>query len=507
MGLHHAAVVAADLEAARAFYGDLLGLGERSDRPTGIRPGHWFDVGAAQLHVLLPGGPGNHLAIEVDDIDAAVAELRRRGIDVADPYGIGGTPRVEGEALQTIFEDPFGNRIEITETPSRSKPGRDDLLAWIEGNASDLAGWGSASEAAGRLVAPLLEALQRCGMWRMLLPEWLGGSQLDPVSFVEVIEALAATDASIAWCVCQAAGCSVAAAYLDRSAAEEVFAPGSVLAWGPDAGTRALQVEGGWLVTGRWMWVSGVHHADWLGGSCRLFDADGLPLSGPSGQQDVRTMLFPRSAATVTESWNPMGLRATGTDSISVDNLFVPAELSFARDDVTARIDPAPLYCFNHAPLFAAGFAAVVLGVARGSLDQLVVLARSKTPHGRERPLRDSPVLQSQLARLTARLAASRSYLLAAVGRGWAEATGIGELSEQTRDGIRLATSHAFTEAVAVADSAFHAAGIDAIHVGGGFERRLRDIRTAAQQYQGRDEHWEASGRALLAESAPRPGG
>ena len=63
---------------------------------------------------------------------------------------------------------------------------------------------------------------------------------------------------------------------------------------------------------------------------------------------------------------------------------------------------------------------------------------------------------------------------------------------------IRLAASHAFTEAAAVADTAYHAAGVDAVFAGNGFERRLRDIRTATQQFQGRDEHYETVGRSIL---------
>jgi alkylation response protein AidB-like acyl-CoA dehydrogenase/catechol 2,3-dioxygenase-like lactoylglutathione lyase family enzyme len=501
VGLHHAAIVAADLEAARAFYADLIGLDERSDRPEGIRPGHWFDLGAAQLHVLLPGGPDNHFAVEVKDIDAAVAELRARGLDIADPYGIGGTARVDGQALQTIFEDPFGNRIEITQMPSRSgvRHDRETLLAWIESNSHDLDAWGTAAEAEGRLVAPLLDALHEVGMFRLLLPRWLDGAELDPMSFADVIGALAAHDASTAWCVCQAVGCSVAAAYLERAAAEEVFGgPRSVVAWGPDAGTSAIRVDDGYRVTGRWLWVSGVHHADWLGGSCRLVNADGSPVLGRSGLPESRTVLFPRSAATVVEAWNPLGLRATGTDSISVEELFVPAERSFARDDLSDRVDLAPLYCFNHAPLFSAGFAAVVLGVAGAMLEQLVSLAGAKKPHGQARGLVDSPVLQAQVARWTASLAASRSYLRSSLEDGWREAGTSGAVSNGTRANIRLATSHAFSEAVSVADAAFHAAGIDAIHVGGAFERRLRDIHTAAQQFQARDDHWEASGKAIL---------
>jgi len=119
LGVHHVAVEAEDLAAARAFYADLLGLPVRDDRPDGIRPGHWLDAGAQQVHIVLPEGVGNHVALEVDDIDAAVAELRAKGVDVPDPYGIGGLPRRPGEACQTQFRDPFGNRIELTQLVSR----------------------------------------------------------------------------------------------------------------------------------------------------------------------------------------------------------------------------------------------------------------------------------------------------------------------------------------------------------------------------------------------------
>jgi glyoxylase I family protein len=98
--VHHVAIEAADLDVARAFYADLLGLSERSDRPTGIRAGHWFDAGDQQIHVVLPGGTGGHFAFEVDDIDACVAELRAKDADVPDPHGIGGLPRVKGEAVR-----------------------------------------------------------------------------------------------------------------------------------------------------------------------------------------------------------------------------------------------------------------------------------------------------------------------------------------------------------------------------------------------------------------------
>src|ERR1700722_6853339 len=120
--LAHVAIVAPDLEVAKSFYGNLLGLRERTDRPAGGRPGHWMDIGDQQLHLILPGGPQNHFAIEVGDIDVVVAELRSKGIDIPDPYGIGGSERRDGEAAQSIFVDPFGNRVELIQPAPGTRP-------------------------------------------------------------------------------------------------------------------------------------------------------------------------------------------------------------------------------------------------------------------------------------------------------------------------------------------------------------------------------------------------
>src|ERR1700678_4325593 len=160
-GLAHVAIVTPDLEAARTCYGNLLGLRERTDRPEGGRPGHWMDIGDQQLHLILPGGPGHHFAIEVGDIDAAVVELRSKGIDIPDPYGIGGSDRREGAAAQSIFEDPFGNRVELIQQAPGPIPGSESgdgakYLDWIRSPAPDLAAWADRAEKEGRLPPALL---------------------------------------------------------------------------------------------------------------------------------------------------------------------------------------------------------------------------------------------------------------------------------------------------------------------------------------------------------------
>jgi alkylation response protein AidB-like acyl-CoA dehydrogenase len=85
-----------------------------------------------------------------------------------------------------------------------------------------------------RLPAPILDALHEAQLFRLMLPRSVGGLETDPVSFFHVVETIATTDASTAWCLSQAAGCATAAAYLDPTVAREVFGdPRAVLAWGP----------------------------------------------------------------------------------------------------------------------------------------------------------------------------------------------------------------------------------------------------------------------------------
>jgi alkylation response protein AidB-like acyl-CoA dehydrogenase len=91
---------------------------------------------------------------------------------------------------------------------------------------------------------------------------------VDPLTFVQVIEEIARHDASAAWCLCQASGCSMTAAYLSPETAREIFgAPRSVLAWGPSNDAKAVAVDGGYRITGTWSFASGCRHAV-AGGYC-----------------------------------------------------------------------------------------------------------------------------------------------------------------------------------------------------------------------------------------------
>ena len=351
-----------------------------------------------------------------------------------------------------------------------------------------------------RLAEPVLEALFAAGMFRLLLPRSLDGGEVDPATFAAVIEEIAKADASTAWCMCQASGCSMSAAYLPPDVAAEVFGrdPRAALAWGPGSGARAAAVEGGYRVTGTWSFASGCRHATWLGGQCPIYEPDGSPCRTGDGKTVERTMLFPVASAQIMDVWHVSGLRGTGSDAFTVSDLFVPHEYSISRDDPAERRQPGPLYCFPTGSLYASGFAGVALGIARRMLDGLVDLAKEKTPRGFKRVLRDSAVIQSQVGYAEAQLQSARLFLMSSLDEIWRAVGRSGALTLDQRVLIRLASTYAIHQAKAVADMAHHAGGGTSIFIESAFDRGFRDMHAVTQQIQGRQAHFETVGQFLL---------
>jgi indole-3-acetate monooxygenase len=210
----------------------------------------------------------------------------------------------------------------------------DDHIGRARALAPLIAAEADAGERERRVTDALMDALHDAKMFRLLLPRPLDGAELDPVTFVRVIEEIAKTDGSTAWCLCQAAGCAMTAAYLSPERARAIFGPSrAVLAWGPGPDARAVAVDGGYRVSGTWSFASGSPHATWLGGYCPIFEADGARCRRSDGAPDGRTMLFPATSVTVQDTWHVVGLRATGSNTHTASELFVPHESSVSRDD------------------------------------------------------------------------------------------------------------------------------------------------------------------------------
>jgi len=355
-----------------------------------------------------------------------------------------------------------------------------------------------------RLTPAVTAALIENGLYRVLLPKSLGGGEVPLEAFMQMQEEIAKADASTAWCLGQCSVCAMTAAYLDPDAANEIFnvAPG-ILAWG--AINHEVQVvPGGYKASARWDFASGSRQASWLGAHVRVVEVDGSQRRKPDGAPEIRTILFPATSAVMYDVWDVIGLRGTGTDSYSVDNLFIPDKFAALRDDARGLREQGPLYRMSTNMVFSMGFAATSLGVARATLDAATDLARGKTPQGLK-AMRDNNAVQGLVGRTEASLRAARAYLYTTAGEVWRDLSRGDAITEQHRIALRIAATWTIHQSAAVVDTAYHMAGATAVFSANKFERRFRDMHAIAQQIQARDTHYEDAGKAILSANLGTP--
>src|SRR5215475_13479448 len=186
-----------------------------------------------------------------------------------------------------------------------------------------IAGEADEIERSRRLTPDVTAALVENGLYRALLPRTYGGHEVPLETFMQMQEEIAKADASAAWCLGQCAVCAMTAAYLEADAANEIFnTPPGILAWGAIA-HEVKAVDGGYIANARWDFASGMRQASWLGAHVRIVGADGTPRRKADGSPEIRTILFPATSATMLDVWDVIGLKGTGTDSYSVENLFI----------------------------------------------------------------------------------------------------------------------------------------------------------------------------------------
>ncbi|MDB5372684.1 MAG: acyl-CoA dehydrogenase [Belnapia sp.] len=354
-------------------------------------------------------------------------------------------------------------------------------------------------EAGRALTEDVLDALHGAALFRTLLPRAFNGEEVTPATFVRMQEIIAAADASTGWCLGQASGCSMAAAYLAPEAAWEIWGkdPRGAVAWGMGNGMAEVEA-GGYRVTGTWRFASGAKHATWIGGHCRVKERDGSLRLGADGQPIERTMMIRKDRIEFQDAWNVVGLRGTGSDTYGVAGLFVPDEYTVCRDTDAERRLPGTLYQFSTTHIYASGFAGVSMGIARGMLDEFTGMAMRKTPAATTRAMRDSEVIQNGLAQNEAKLRSARAFLLETLEEAWETVAARGHITMAEKVLIRLASTSAIHRAKEVVEWAYHEAGATAIFQSEPFERRMRDIHASGQQVQGRTAHLEVCGQHFL---------
>ena len=345
-------------------------------------------------------------------------------------------------------------------------------------------------ERARRVPLELVHALADAGVFRLCVPQALGGEEAHPGRLVEVIETIASADGSAGWCAMIGATSGIVSAYLPDDVAREIYGTDPRVVTGgvyAPSGKAVPEAEG-YRVSGRWPFASGSEHCAWLMGGCLVRDGDA---------PRARMMLFPAADAQIIDTWTVAGLRGTGSHDMAVDDLFVPAERSVSLTADRPRAGGA-LYAFPVFGLLASGIAAVALGIARAAIDELIRLAATKTPQGSRRSLAERGVVQAQVAEAEALARGGRALLADAIGDAWLAAEATGEIATPQRAALRLAATHATSSAARATDLMYNAAGGTSVYATSPLQRCFRDVHVATQHAMVAPATLELAGRILL---------
>jgi indole-3-acetate monooxygenase len=351
-------------------------------------------------------------------------------------------------------------------------------------------------EQARRLPSPLVAELSEAGIFRMLVPRAIGGSELDPLGYMEIVEILSEADASVGWCAAIGAGTAVATGFVRPDVSYELVGRDPTVVMGGVFGIpggQATVVEGGYRVTGRWPFASGCEHCHWLVGNAVVRDGE-TPRQDANGAPVTRIMIFPASECTILDTWSVGGLRGSGSHDIEVSDVLVPEERSFTL----AAASP-----YHHGPLYSGRFflfahAAHALGVARAAIDALVELANRKQFGRTSSLLRDRPMVQLQIAQAEALVRSARAWAWAIARETWDHARADRELTSEQRALARLAITNAVVKSAEAVDLMYSAAGGSAVYASNRLERSFRDIHTVTQHAIVAPPSYEQVGEALV---------
>jgi alkylation response protein AidB-like acyl-CoA dehydrogenase len=347
-----------------------------------------------------------------------------------------------------------------------------------------------------RLPTTIVRALQEAGVFRLLAPVEIGGGEIDPLTFFDVVEAASYADGSVGWCV-MIGGCyATFAGMLPPEARLAIYGNEATISAGafrPDG--VALEVDGGYRVTGRWPLASGSSHATWYVAGCVIV-RDGEPVIGPTGAPLVREVFVPADVVEIIDTWDSTGLRGTASHDYAITDVFVPASHTAWFQDPPAL--DRPVYRMPPVAMFATFIAAVPLGIARHAIDEFICLADSKTPLRSNTVLADQPVIQDRLGRAHALVEAGHHYLSETLNDVWVRVQDGHTPTVTDRSRLWLAATHAAHSALDAIGQLYTAAGATGIYASSPLDRCLRDARTAVQHICTQQVHFELAGRLLL---------
>ena len=383
----------------------------------------------------------------------------------------------------------------IATFPDQREAKRQALLDAVESLRNVFLDGADEAETTGTLPQSTVDAIYDRGLFSFKAPQALGGAEADPMIQLEVIEAASQIEPSAGWCLMIGAG-SLAnmSAFLSEEAIGEIFTDGNPpKAAGVAAFSgEAIPTDGGYHVSGRWAFASGIRHSEWVSGGARVI------VGGPDSPETIRVVV-PTSQVNIHDNWHVVGLRGTGSCEYSMSGLFVPKRFTWAGTEARPQRGGAN-FLLGRPGMQTTGHCGFALGVGRRALDAATELAQTKARGylGRMSLIADRGSFQRALGDSDLRLRAARALVLETIEEAWDSVCQGVTPPPELQARMRASATYSTEVAADVVSQAFRFGGGTAMYSSHVLQKCFRDINAAAQHQMVSDRAYENYGQIIL---------
>jgi alkylation response protein AidB-like acyl-CoA dehydrogenase len=352
-----------------------------------------------------------------------------------------------------------------------------------------------------RLSKPVIRVLREAGLYRLFLPKSMGGTETDPLTAAKLVEEVALHNTAAGWSMMVANVSTWWCRAFPEKGIEEIYkdGPDTLIAGALHPPMMAVKTDGGYRITGRSPLASNVHEAQWIFVTAMVME-QGQPIMH-DGRPEVIGVLMKAEQCEIIDTWHTLGMKATDSCDVAVNDVFVPGHLFFPLSPVFEpnKYYQAPLYKFAAiGASIASLIAPVALAVARNAITELKLLAGKKTSFGSVTPLGERGSVQNKLGRAEALVRSSRVYLHHTIETCWNKTLAGEDLSLEDKASLLLAATHTNQSCLQAVDMMYSAAGTSGIYTRNKLAHYFTDAQVIRQHGFANDSRYETAAQVFL---------
>ena len=352
-----------------------------------------------------------------------------------------------------------------------------------------------------RLSKEVINALRDAGLMRLFLPLSLGGLELDPLTTAKLVEEVAHYNTAAAWSMMVGNTSAFWCSRVCDSGIEEIYqdGPDTLMAGAFHPPMSAVKTDGGFVITGQSPLTSNVHEARWIFVTAMVME-NGQPIFH-NGVPEIIGAIMGANDCNIIDTWYTIGMKATDSNDISAQNVFVPTHRSFP---LAPEFEPnshykGSLYRF---PAIGASIASLIaptaLAVARNAIEELKSIAAKKIPFGSQVSIRDRGTVQRKLGLAEALVQSSSAYLHQQILYCWNKTLQEEKISIDERAALLLAVTHANQCSLQATELMYSAAGTSGIYLRNKLSRYFLDAEVIRHHGFSNESRYETAGQVYL---------